>query len=841
MAEVVGRPVELEAIERMLGSLADGPAGVVLEGEPGIGKTTLWQAGVEEARRRGMRVLLCRAVEVEAQMSYASLADLLSGIDDELVRDLPDPQRRALQVALLRAGPEATPPDQRAIATGVLTLLGRMARETPVLVAIDDLQWLDRSSALVVGFVARRLSGPVGLLVALRTQEGRAGDDLLFPDPGRLQRLRLGPLSMGALHRLIADRTGQAIRRPALAHVQDLSGGNPFFALEIARTLGAGPSARLPATLVEVVRVRLDGLDPHLQDVLLATATVAKPTVEGIRAVVGGDAPGLLERAEELELVEIHAGRVRFTHPLLASGIYAAASPAQQRAMHRRLANVVPDDEERARHLALAAMQEDAETIGALDHAAVQARARGAPAAAAELLELAIDLGADEPERMVQAAEHHFDAGDPARARALLEAVVPSQEPGPARAGALGLLAMIRCHADSYLEGARLFEEALAEAGDDLRLVLRLTLGLLYAQCSIGHVNEARQRTDAMVAVAERIGEPGLLAQALAISVLLRFMVGEGIDEAGLERALRLEDPDMRTNVIFRPSLAAGQLMMWSGRLEEARALLLAMRQHCLDRGEESDLMYVLLHATPLECWRGDLTSAQQLADDAIERALQLGTEVARAQALSVQAWVAAFAGRQAEARWAADEALQAWTRGEAELWVAWAIVALGFLELSVGEEEAAADRLLALVEAMGAMGLAEPMQRPQLPDAAEALIAVGRLDEAAALVDELEESGRRLDRAWARAVGARCRMLLLAARGELDAALELSDRALAEFERLPMPIERARTLLVVGQLQRRSNRRLAARASLEEAQRVFQEVGVPIWAARAGHELERL
>src|SRR2546430_16161923 len=125
-------------MERRLGSLADGPAGVVLEGEPGIGKTTLWQAGVEEARRRGMRVLLCRAVEVEAQMSYASLADLLSGVEDELVRDLPDPQRRALQVALLRAGPEATPPDQRAIATRVLTPLGRPARQTPVLVAVDD-------------------------------------------------------------------------------------------------------------------------------------------------------------------------------------------------------------------------------------------------------------------------------------------------------------------------------------------------------------------------------------------------------------------------------------------------------------------------------------------------------------------------------------------------------------------------------------------------------------------------------------------------------------------------------------------------------------------------------
>jgi DNA-binding CsgD family transcriptional regulator len=138
-------------------------------------------------------------------------------------------------------------------------------------------------------------------------------------------------------------------------------------------------------------------------------------------------------------------------------------------------------------------------------------------------------------------------------------------------------------------------------------------------------------------------------------------------------------------------------------------------------------------------------------------------------------------------------------------------------------------------------MGYGEPTAAPFAPDAVEALIGVGQLDEAATLLDQLESNGRRLDRAWALALGARCRSLLLAAAGDLDAAAKAAEHALDEHRRLPMPFERARTLLVLGQIQRRRRQKRAAAVALQEAARAFDEIGTPLWADRARAELERV
>jgi len=167
--------------------------------------------------------------------------------------------------------------------------------------------------------------------------------------------------------------------------------------------------------------------------------------------------------------------------------------------------------------------------------------------------------------------------------------------------------------------------------------------------------------------------------------------------------------------------------------------------------------------------------------------------------------------------------------------------VTLGFLEISVGDCEAAAATLGPLAAAAAAMGYGEPTAAPFAPDAVEALIGVGRLEEAAALTDQLESNGRRLDRAWALALGARCQSLLLAAAGDLDRAAEAAERALVEHQRLPMPFERARTLLVLGQIQRRRRRKQAATVALREAARIFSELGTPLWASQAQNELERV
>src|SRR5215471_15441521 len=288
-ADVVGRDAELRATARFLDSLAGQPQALLLEGEPGIGKTTLWLAAVEQARQRGFRVLLCRPSAAEAQLSYASLAE-------------------------------------------------RLADEMPVLLAIDDLQWLDGSSARVVEFALRRLASRAGVLGALRSAEG--GDRGLsypFPDPGRVSRMRMGPLSLGALHQMLRQRIGRSFPRPVLARIEQVSGGNPFYALELARDVPRegtpDVTSALPYSLAQAMRTRIEGIRPDVRRALLAAAALAEPTVELVQLALAAEpaaAGRLLEDAEEAGVIAIDGHRVRFTHPLLAASVYSAASPARQ-------------------------------------------------------------------------------------------------------------------------------------------------------------------------------------------------------------------------------------------------------------------------------------------------------------------------------------------------------------------------------------------------------------------------------------------------------------------------------------------------------------------------------
>lgn len=844
-AGIVGREAELRKIGAFLDATAAGPAVLLLVGEAGIGKTTLWEAGLEEARRRGHRVLLSRPVESEAALSYAGLADILAGVDRVALEELPAAQKSALEAALLRGAATAAARDHRAVATGTLGVLHSLAEDAPVLVAVDDLQWLDTSTRRALDFVARRRAGPVSILAAIRgnVRDGRMAQQRLGErEPA--EPLEVRPLSLGALHHVLKQRTGRTYSRPALVRILEVSGGNPFFALEMARALGDAPArapgTRYPANLADVARARLERLDASTREVLLAVAALAVPTVEVLERFKPG-ATQALERAEGLELVEIEGNRVRFTHPLLASGVYALAARARRRDVHRRLAGLGLDPEERARHLALAAVTADAETVAALDEAAVIARRRGAPAAAAELLELGLRLGADEPGRRLAAARHHFDSGDPLRARSLLEESIARQAQGPLRAEAESLLASVRLHDDSYAEAAALLEQALADAGDSAALRVRIQLQLGYVLTNLGRINDALVLAERVVPDAERLGDPALLATALAASTITRFLNGQGLNEAALERALVLEDPDLGMPIMFRPTLIAGLLRMWTGNLDQAREIFHGLRRDCLERGEETDLMFVAFHTVLLECWRGDLAAARSVADDTYERALQLGTDVPRAIALSTIANAAAHEGRVAEAREAGEGALAIFLQGTCLVATLWPLAALGFLELSVGDYAAAAARLAPMAAGAASMGVLEPVCVPFAADAAEALINLGRIEEARALVDQLETHGRQLDRAWALAVGGRCRALLLAADGELAAAVSAAEAALTEHDRVAMPFERARTVLVLGSLQRRQGQRRAAAATLAGAERVFEALGTPLWAARARTESDRL
>jgi AAA ATPase domain len=281
LPEVVGRDEELAAVAAFIDG--DLPGALVLAGEAGIGKTTVWRAGLSHARERGACVLACRPAESEARLSFAGLADLLEPVLGAALGALPSIQRHALEAALLLSEKEGPPPDQRTISTACLGVLRKLAGNGPVLVAVDDVQWLDPPTALVLEFAARRLDAePIGLLVAQRV----AGDGEAPLGLGRADlesgRVRLGPLSTGALHRLLRDRLGASLTRPVLRKVHEASGGNPFYALELVRALQAGgrriePGEPLPVpeTLEEILRRRIEALPASAREVLGAAAALA--------------------------------------------------------------------------------------------------------------------------------------------------------------------------------------------------------------------------------------------------------------------------------------------------------------------------------------------------------------------------------------------------------------------------------------------------------------------------------------------------------------------------------------------------------------------------------------
>ena len=287
-------------------------------------------------------------------------------------------------------------------------------------------------------------------------------------------------MSLATIHQLLRERTGRTYSHSALVRIHDASGGNPFFAIELVRVLGdgagLGPHTRLPSTVAELTRARVAGLDAHVREVLLAASALAAPTVELLLRAVGPGATQALEQAEFKDIVELAGPIIRFSHPILASGVYGLGSPAQRRAMHRRLANVGLDIEERARHLALAAVTADVETLAALDAAAESAQRRGAAAAAAELLELGLQLGPNDPGRKMRAAAAHFDTGNPTRARGLLEDTIGQLASGTMRAEALWLLASVRIYDDSFRDAAELLERALPEAAGDAALQCQIQL-----------------------------------------------------------------------------------------------------------------------------------------------------------------------------------------------------------------------------------------------------------------------------------------------------------------------------------------------------------------------------
>jgi DNA-binding CsgD family transcriptional regulator len=845
---VFGRGAELEQIGRFLDE-PDGDLGLLLEGVAGIGKSALWLAGIESGGERGYRVLACRPIATETAYSFAGLGDLLSPVVDDVLPVLPGPQRSALGGALALFHDEATDVSGHIVGLAVLSALRRLAVREPVLVAVDDVQWLDAASGAALLFAARRLEAePVKLLLAARRDPAAEPSQVEAGLSDRLRPVQVGPLSSGVLHRIVIGRYERSLPRPLLERVSVASAGNPFHALEIARFLfdseaGLRPGQPLPipATVHDLLRARLLQLPRVTRAALEAVALLSEPTTTLLEG--SGVAPESLDRAVAAGVIDLAGDRIRFTHPLFSDAVVSLIGPRRRGRLHGRLALLELDPEERARHLALASTAPDEATAAAIEAAAARAARRGAHAAAAELAELAAErTPRSEREarwrRSAEAGLRHGASGDFVRARHLLEPLVDEIPPGKQRAHVLMSLADIRW--DDVPEMVSLGERALAEVGDDD--VTRARIHAMLGNWCPG-VDRKLAHHSAALEAAERAGDAELTVLAVVDLLGTQIAVGR-LSPDLLDRALAFADDDGRllphAPHFENPSQALGYALVQLERFGEARVFFERARSDSLEQGAFPAAAFASMGLSEVNCRLGEWQTAARHVAELTELFEQLGLDGGSPFPVYPRARLAALVGDVDAARAAAHAGIATSEAAGMQGYRALHQGVLGFLELSLANISAAADHLQAVVLTLDEEGWRDPCGSAR-PDAVEALVGIGALDEAERVLRDLEDWSRPLHARVTGAACLRCRGLLAAARGDPGGAVSILAEAIDAYESVPAPFERGRTYLAAGRLQRRLKRRQAAHDSLGTALAIFETLGARLWVRQALDELAQL
>jgi DNA-binding CsgD family transcriptional regulator len=850
--EIVGREREQEALARFFAARDVLPAALALDGEAGIGKTTLWRAALAEAERAGFRVLSCEPAGAEVRLSFSGLADLLDQVLDDMLPLLPGPQRRGLEIAVLRTDDGGQSLDQRAVSAGVLGAIRALAAERPLVIAIDDSQWLDTPSAAALEYAARRLRGDrVAFITSSRTGASTSPSLDLERALGdrRVTRIEVGPFSLGALHHLIRERTGHSLTRPSLRRIHDTSGGNPFYALELARAVDStshpapGEPMSLSRSLDELLGNRLQALPPTTREALFVAAAASQPSVGLLDTAFGLSTRRMLDAAVEAGIVRADDGAIQFTHPLMAAAAYARGS-SDRRRWHARLAEISSDVEERARHRSLASDGPNEEVAALLMDAGRRARSRGAPAAAAELFETAIARTPPSDaevraQRIVAVAPTLVLVGERRKARALLDTAVAASPAGELRADALILLAeLVEDDPEGDRRAHELLEQALGEAGPNphrrAQALLKLEMWERHGDRLAAALEFAREA----LTLAEQAGDEVLLAHALTRTADLEVLLGLGGDPIDrFARAVAL-DKKVRIDPSLGPAAMLAVCLIRAGRLDEARPLLLQQRQRALDEGDESTRDRLCLFLAELEWLAGNWDIGLAYAREGLEVAEQAGARVLYGAISAPLALIEGARGQMEVAIAHATDGVQLCDAIGDRSYAIYNRQVLGFLELSRENAAAAHEHLSGYSVERGIEGT---KRISFIGDEIEALVRLGRLALARELVDELERRGRLLNRPPLTAMAARCRALVEAASGQPAGDEPSLVEAIETFAALGMPFERARTELVLGEVRRRAKRKRAARDALESALAVFEELGAPLWADRARRELARI
>jgi DNA-binding NarL/FixJ family response regulator len=862
---IVGRTEEISALAGFLADATSEPRALLIDGEPGIGKTTLLHELLTIARERRYAILSCHPTPSEMDLSYVGLVELLGGIGTDVINALPAPQARVLKMILRMEEPEGAF-DRLSLGVATVAALRAVAATQRVLVAVDDAQWLDLPSAKTMAFVGRRLAGTAVRLAIVRSRGGFSAStghdepldwhrELARGMPaGRLDSVTVLPLGPSEMSRILRRALGWVPAWPRVVRITELSAGNPLHALELARAFGGVRSAddlegSLPTDVVALAQSRIAKLPDGVRDAVALASVPRAPTLELLRRLD----PGALDLREAIAIagrsgiLMLEEERIRFSHPVLAAAAYGSIPVDRKRELHRAVAVLTDDLEERARHLATAATGPDPHVAVALEGAAEQAWRRGAPDAAADLLRMACSMTPSTDSEALAVRRVAFgrllhSAGDAPGAIAELEALAAKLPHGLIRARALyHLMYVTRLsgmlgRAVEY--GIQAAEESAADPSFQAEVYEMLSR---LSDDDVARKLDLAQRGLASVSLISAV-DPDVTFHVQAALVEAEFYAGLGIHLHrldGLDPGPTRRFPPVRTAP--RGDDLIGRLLTYSGRIDDGLAVLRGLYERAAVESR-SILPAILGWMAEAQIMAGRFGAALELTGEAIARSEETGGTGGTPWEVGFHAVALAMLGRLDEADVFAARVLEmAATDPTVGLDEAPARLASGMTAMARGQFEGAVVHFGLVEAAKRGAGIRDPRVCAHASDLIEALVAASHLDEAAEVLGRFEDEAANSQGQWSLAAAHRCRALVCAAHGQLDDAVEAAQRSLSLFDGLPMPFEHARTVFVLGQIRRRRKEKRLAREALTTALDAFDELHASVWAERSRAELARI
>jgi DNA-binding NarL/FixJ family response regulator len=624
--------------------------------------------------------------------------------------------------------------------------------------------------------------------------------------------------------------------------------------LELTRAFGGARSGddldgELPESLLELARSRIAHLPDRVREAVEVASVPRAPTLDLLRRLDSAalDLRESLVVAARNGIVTMDGERIRFSHPILAAAANGAIPAQRKRELHRAVAMLSDDLEERARNLATAAEGPDPHVALALEGAAEQAWRRGAPDAAADLLRRSCRLTPPTDSEALALRRVSYGrllhlAGDSPAAVAELRALVSDLPPGLLRARALYHLMYITRVSDSLGRATDLGVQAAAEAAEDPSFQAEV-----YEMLSRLSDNDIARKLDTARKALAAVGsieapDPDVAFHVRAAVVEAEFYAGLGIHLElldGLDPITRPRFPPVRT--ASRGEDLIGRLLTFEGRFDEGLAILGALYDRAAVVGR-SILPGILGWMAEGEIMAGRFAAAAEHTRESIERSEETGRAGGGPWELGFYAVALAMLGRLDEADAIATQVIRdLGTESAIDLDSLPALLGLGIAANARERFADAATHLRALDRAKREAGIRDPRLCAHASELIEALIGAGRLDEASDVLARFEDEASSSKSQWSLAASARCRALVLSASGRPDDALDAAQRSLSLFVGLPMPFERARTLFVIGQIRRRRREKRLARQALTEALATFVDLGTAVWAHRARAELARI